>query len=126
MILTVTFLGLSYFTLEVLLDDDETPRVPQNQRYNSNPYTNGTSGGGLYDEYSGNFEFISYDEYLEFRKTHSYDRLKELEKNRRLNHIVELNREEQAREEQEKLENQVTVTREWDYHKADYVEKNTL
>ena len=39
----------------------------------------------------------------------------------RLNHIVELNREEQ-----EKLENQVTVTREWDYHKADYVEKNTL
>ena len=41
----------------------------------------------------------------------------------RLNHIVELNREEQAREEQENLENQVTVTREWDYHKADYVEK---
>jgi len=64
-----------------------------------------------------------WDEYLKFRQTHSYDRLKELEKNRRLNHIVELNREEQAREEQEKLENQVTVTREWDYHKADYVEK---
>lgn len=122
-ILTVTFLGLSYCTLEVLLDDDKTPRVPQNQRYNSNPYINGTSGGGLYDEYRGNFEFISYDEYLKFRQTHSYDRLKELEKNRRLNHIVELNREEQAREEQEKLENQVTVTREWDYHKTDYVEK---
>ena len=122
-ILTVTFLGLSYCTLEVLLDDDKTPRVPQNQRYNSNPYINGTSGGGLYDEYRGNFEIISYDEYLKFRQTHSYDRLKELEKNRRLNHIVELNREEQAREEQEKLENQVTVTREWDYHKADYVEK---
>lgn len=108
-ILTVTFLGLSYCTLEVLLDDDKTPRVPQNQRYNSNPYINGTSGGGLYDEYRGNFEFISYDEYLKFRQTHSYDRLKELEKNRRLNHIVELNREEQAREEQEKLENQVIL-----------------
>ena len=66
-ILTVTFLGLSYCTLEVLLDDDKTPRVPQNQRYNSNPYINGTSGGGLYDEYRGNFEFISYDEYLKFR-----------------------------------------------------------
>lgn len=61
---------------------------------------------------------MNYDEYLEFRKTHSYDRLKKLEENMRLNHIVELNREEQ-----EKLENQVTVTREWDYHKADYVEK---
>lgn len=118
-ILTMTFLMVSYLVLD--MSNDEPTEISRNRSYNSDI----SSGQGLYAEYSSYFfQAITYDEFLERREYQSFDEITRVDNLLSLNNEAELYKDdERERELKEKLESSYTSNIEWDYHTGEYMEK---